>query len=69
VGVAKLWDDLRLGVISLSNLVIAGSPRNVFKYGGCGGFGGVGRPWALGITGPLDLTNTPRQAPRQTRAR
>jgi len=30
VSVAKLWDDLRLGVISLSNLVIAGSPRNVF---------------------------------------
>jgi len=30
VGVAKLWDDLRLGVISLSNLVIAGFPRNIF---------------------------------------
>jgi len=30
VGVAKLWDDLQLGVISLSNLVIAGFPRNIF---------------------------------------
>lgn len=28
VSVAKLWDDLRVGVISQSNLVIAGSPRN-----------------------------------------
>ena len=26
------WDDLWLGVICLSNLEIAGSPRNIFRY-------------------------------------
>ena len=26
------WDDLWLGVIYLSNLEIAGSPRNIFGY-------------------------------------
>jgi len=31
VNVAKFWDDLLLGVKGLSNLVIAGSPRNLFK--------------------------------------
>jgi len=31
VNVAKFWDDLWLGVIGLSKLVIAGSPRNLFK--------------------------------------
>ena len=31
VSVAKLWDDLLLGVKGLSNLVIAGSPRNLSK--------------------------------------
>jgi len=34
VGVAKLWEDLQLGVISQSNLVIAGFPRNIFQYSG-----------------------------------
>jgi hypothetical protein len=34
VSVAKLWDDLWVGVISQSNLVIAGSLRNISKYGG-----------------------------------
>jgi len=58
VGVAKPWDDLWLGVISLSNLVIAGSPRNVFKYGGWVGTVGVGQTWALGKTRPLDLAKT-----------
>lgn len=33
VNVAKFLDDLWVGVIGLSNLVIAGSPRNVSKYG------------------------------------
>jgi len=69
VGVAKLWEDLWLGVISLSNLVIAGSPRNVFKYGGWGRGAGVGRPRALGIPWPLDSTKTAPLPPRQTRAR
>jgi hypothetical protein len=32
VNVEKFWDDLRLGVICLSNLVIAGSPRNIYRY-------------------------------------
>ena len=32
VSVAKLWDDLRLGVISQPNLVIAGSLRKILKY-------------------------------------
>ena len=31
VNVAKFWDDLLLGVKGLSSLVIAGSPRNLFK--------------------------------------
>ena len=44
MSVAKLWEDLWLGVISLSNLVIAGSPRNVFKYGGREAAAEVGRP-------------------------
>jgi len=30
VSVAKLWDDLWLGVISQSNSVIAGFLRNIF---------------------------------------
>ena len=29
--VAKYWDDLWLGVKGLSNLDIAGFPRNLFK--------------------------------------
>jgi len=69
VGVAKLWEDLRLGVISLSNLVIAGSPRNVFKYGGREAAVEVGRPRALGKPRPLDPTKAAAVAPRQTRAR
>ena len=31
VNVAKFWDDLWLGVKGQSRLVIAGSPRNLFK--------------------------------------
>jgi len=31
VNVAKFWDDLLLGVKGLSNLVIAGSSRNLFQ--------------------------------------
>ena len=30
--VAKMWDDLCLGVICQSNPEIAGSPRNIFRY-------------------------------------
>jgi len=30
VDVAKFWDNLWLGVKGLSNLVIAGFPRNLF---------------------------------------
>jgi hypothetical protein len=69
VSVAKLWEDLGLGVISLSNLVIAGSPRNVFQYGGCEGGAKVGWPRAPGKPRPLDPTKVVPQAPRQTRAR
>ena len=43
MSVAKLWDDLWLGVISQSNLVIAGSLRNIFKYSGPEYLQGVGR--------------------------
>jgi len=46
VSVAKLWEDLWLGVISQSNLVIAGFLRNIFKYGGCEPRRGVGRALA-----------------------
>lgn len=69
MSVAKLWEDLGLGVISLSNLVIAGSPRNVFEYGGCVGGVEVGRPRAPGRPRPLDPTKATPLAPRQTRAR
>jgi len=58
VGVAKLWDDLRLGVISQSNLVIAGFLRNIFKYGGSDYGAGVGRPFTQGKPRFLDRTNT-----------
>jgi len=34
VGVAKPWDDLWLEVIRQANPVIAGFPRNIFKYVG-----------------------------------
>jgi len=44
VSVAKLWDDLWVGVISQSNLVIAGSLRNISKYGGPEALRGVGAP-------------------------
>jgi hypothetical protein len=33
VSVTRGWDDLWLGVKRLSNLAIAGSPRNIFRYG------------------------------------
>jgi hypothetical protein len=33
VNVAKFWDDLWLEVICLTNLEIAGSPRNMFWHG------------------------------------
>jgi len=45
VDVAKSWDDLRLGVISQSNLVIAGSLRKILKYRRPGPSFGVG--WSL----------------------
>ena len=32
MSVAKLWDELWFGVKSLSSQVIAGSPRNIFRY-------------------------------------
>ena len=44
VSVAKLWEDLWLGVISQSNLVIAGFLRNISKYSGLGSGAGVGAP-------------------------
>lgn len=66
VSVAKLWDDLRLGVISQSNLVIAGSPRNVFKYGGSEASPGVGWTLAGGKPRPLDPAKTGEGGPRQT---
>ena len=34
VRVTNLWDDMWLGVICLTNLEIAGSPRNIFRYSG-----------------------------------
>ena len=30
--VEKSWDELRVGVKGQSNWVIAGSPRNIFRY-------------------------------------
>ena len=39
--VEKSWDELRVGVKGQSNWVIAGSPRNIFRYSleklSCGG--------------------------------
>ena len=32
MAVAIAWDDLRVGVIVLSNLMIAGSLRNIYQY-------------------------------------
>jgi hypothetical protein len=32
VSAAKGWDDLWLEVKRLTNLAIAGSPRNIFRY-------------------------------------
>ncbi len=32
VDVEKSWDELRVGVKGQSNWVIAGSPRNIFRY-------------------------------------
>jgi len=58
VGVAKLWDDLWLGVISQSNLVIAGSLRNIFKYSGPVRMSGVGRVPAEGEPRLLESSNT-----------
>jgi len=69
VSVAKLWEDLWLGAIRHSNLVIAGFPRNVFKYGGCAAPGGVVEPRAQGKPRRLELPNTPGVSPRQTWAR
>jgi len=69
VGVAKPWEDLWLGVISLSNLVIAGFPRNIFQYGGSAPRAEVGRPLVVGMPGPLDATKAAGGGPRQTRAR
>jgi len=34
VSVAKGWDDLWVEVICQTNSVIAGSPRNIFRYSG-----------------------------------
>ena len=58
MSVAKLWDDLWLGVISQSNLVIAGSLRNILKYGGLVLSLGVGRFLAQGSPRPLQASNT-----------
>ena len=33
MAVEKAWDDLWMGVKGQSNWVIAGSPRNIFRYG------------------------------------
>ena len=32
MNVAMFWDDLRLEAICQTNLEIAGSPRNIFRY-------------------------------------
>jgi len=69
VGVAKPWDDLRLGVIHQSNLVIAGFLRNIFKYSGWDPGGGVACPWAQGQPRPPEQANTPPETPSQTWAR
>ena len=61
MSVAKLWDDLWVGVISQSNLVIAGSLRNILKYGGQGRCLGVGRFLAHGDPRPLKASNTRQQ--------
>jgi len=60
VSVAKLWDDLWLGVISQSNLVIAGFLRNIFKYSGCGTRAEVGRALVKVESRPLNPTKTAR---------
>lgn len=59
MSVAKLWDDLWLGVISLSNLVIAGFPRNIFKYSGREEMGEVSLTFALATPRLLDLRMPP----------
>ena len=53
---ASLWDDLRLEVICLSNLGIAGSPRNIFWYSLCSLSRGVEHWMSLGVFGLLDPT-------------
>jgi len=55
VGVAKLWDDLRLGVISLSNLVTWFSAKHILVWR-VGVAAEVGQPPAVGLPRPLDLT-------------
>lgn len=54
MAVAKVSDDLYLGVKGLPNTEIAGSTRKVFKYWGSWG---VGRVWVLATLrlGCLDL--------------
>jgi len=69
VSVAKLWEDLWLGAIRHSNSVIAGFPRNVFKYGGLAWFCGVVEPYAQGKPRHLELPNTRGGLPRQAWAR
>jgi hypothetical protein len=65
VGVAKPWDDLGLGVISQSNSVIAGSLRNISKYGRLGPPPGVGA-LGLGVPRPLEAPKTGGGQPTQT---
>ena len=41
MAVEKAWDDLWMGVKGQSNRVIAGSPRNIFRYSLIRYLGGV----------------------------
>lgn len=69
VSVAKLWDDLRLGVISQPSPVIAGFLRNISQYDGPGLAAEVGRPSAEAMPRPLDASNAAATWLSQTWAR
>lgn len=66
VSVAKLWDDLWLGVISQSSLVIAGFPRNVLKYGRSEAWARLGVAMLVAKARALNLPNRAQVRSRQT---
>ena len=74
--VERSWDELRVGVKGQSNWVIAGSPRNIFRYSlgtfylggraldGLGVFTGLPNPTKL----RMPMIVTPADSPRVIRS-